>query len=91
MTQFRQVQWEGALDMSTVPGFVSMVQELLQLGSVAVDLSKVEFIDSTGVAGLLNLRQAAQTQGVELRLVQVHPEVLEILDIMGVADLFASA
>lgn len=90
MSEFKQVHWQGSLDMSTVAELVSLVEKMLGAGdSVEVDLSQVEFVDSTGIGGLLNLLQAAPEHGVEIRFVQIQPEVLEILEIMGVADLFA--
>jgi len=88
MAEPKRIGWNGALDMGAVSEFVAAVQGLFAAGTaVEVDLSGVQFIDSTGVAGLLKLRQAAAGQGAALRFDGFQPEVAEILEIMGVAGL----
>ncbi len=48
-----------------------------------VDMSSVEFIDSSGLSGLLRLRRAAQRRGVEIRLRGVPEHVAVLLRLSG--------
>ena len=60
----------GELDIATAPKLQSAVDELWQSGwcDVAIDFGDVEFVDSTGLATLLSLCRAAQTDGRRLAI-----------------------
>jgi anti-anti-sigma factor len=85
------VKIRGELDMNTAPELESSLQSLTSAPqtSVLVDLSDCEFIDSTGVALLVQawqrLDREAQGEG---RLVLCCPDtqVRRLLDITGVED-----
>lgn len=88
MAEMKVVVGSDALDMATMPDFVAEVSALIAQGQeVTVDMAGVEFIDSTGAGGLVRLHQAAKDRAVRLRFVGVRPEVREVLEIMGIADL----
>jgi phospholipid/cholesterol/gamma-HCH transport system permease protein len=61
---------EGALDTSTSPGLSSVLDnmEVNDERQFILDLDRLERIDSTGVAVILDARERLAEQGVELRL-----------------------
>ena len=85
----------GEIHMSTAPGLQRGLTEAIERGSKAIvlDLSGVEFIDSTGLSVLLNgLRQINAQQG-RLALVCANPTVLRLFEITSLDqtfDIFAS-
>jgi len=73
----------GEIHVSTAPQFSECLTEALADGKTAVvlDLSEVEFIDSTGLSVLLNgLRRVIRRQG-SLALVCSNPTVLRLFQI----------
>ena len=80
----------GEIHMTTAPGFSQRLQEAIDQGHTAVvlDLSEVEFIDSTGLSVLLNgLRRVTQLQG-RLALVCANPTVLRLFQITSLDKTF---
>ncbi len=61
---------EGRFDAHTVPEFSRQVRELS--GDVQIDLSNVEFIDSSGLMALKALEERLKHSGHVLRL--LHPQ-----------------
>lgn len=51
-----------------------------------VDLSALEFVDSTGIRLLVELRREAEADGRRLRYVDPAPRVLRLLDMTGLRD-----
>lgn len=81
----------GEVDMLTSPQLRAAV--LVQLdGSgvelVVLDLDGVTFLGTSGLAVLIEVREAAHTAGVELRLVCTARRVLRPLTIAGLMPLF---
>jgi len=73
----------GEIHVSTAPRFSECLTEALAEGKTAVvlDLSEVEFIDSTGLSVLLNgLRRVVRQQG-SMALVCTNPTVLRLFHI----------
>jgi anti-anti-sigma factor len=55
---------------------------------IVLNLEGVDFVDSQGAAKLTELLEAAATEGVVLRLARVKPQVLDVLELDGVAGLY---
>jgi anti-sigma B factor antagonist len=55
--------------------------------SVDVDLSQVEFLDSTGLGAIFRLRGMAQARGGRIRLVGPSRSVRRALELAGTTDL----
>jgi anti-sigma B factor antagonist len=55
---------------------------------IVVDLGAVEFLDSSGLSALLQIRRAAVAQGVEVALRDVTRSVGVLLQLTGVEELF---
>jgi len=80
----------GEIHVSTAPRFSQRLSEAIDSGSTAVvlDLSGVEFIDSTGLSVLLNgLRRVTAVQG-RLALVCTNPTVLRLFQITSLDETF---
>jgi high affinity sulfate transporter 1 len=56
--------------------------------SIVLNLEGVDFIDSQGAAKLTELHEVARAEGVVLRLARVKPQVLDVLELDGVAMMF---
>src|SRR5690349_3694394 len=59
--------------------------------TVVVDAAELEFLDSTGVNGLVVAHHAAQERGGRLYLVGAQGVVAEVLDVTGVGALLSPA
>jgi anti-sigma B factor antagonist len=80
----------GEIHVSTAPRFSQRLNDAIDSGKTAVvlDLSAVEFIDSTGLSVLLNgLRLVTQLHG-RLALVCANPTVLRLFQITSLDDTF---
>ncbi len=80
----------GEIHVSTAPRFAQRLSEAIDNGATAVvlDLSGVEFIDSTGLSVLLTgLRRITQVNG-SLALVCTNPTVLRLFQITSLDETF---
>lgn len=75
----------GALDISGVPALDAAIGEARDGTTVVVDLRNVEFIDSSGLALLLDQTEQAGRRGAELRVVPSR-DVLAVLTLARVTD-----
>jgi STAS domain-containing protein len=57
-------------------------------GLVELNLADLDFVDSAGIRCLLNCRSAVETAGSRLVLVEPSPQVVRVLDITGLFDVF---
>jgi anti-sigma B factor antagonist len=57
-------------------------------GVVELDLSGVEFVDSSGLRALIEAHQRFEASGSSLRLVHPSPAVVRLFEISGVDDYF---
>lgn len=80
---------EGDIDLLTAPAFEVMTFEGLGVGRdhLVVDLSKVRFIDSSGVAVLVVLRRQAHASMTRVAVV-CSPIVRKVLEMAGLHTVF---
>ena len=80
----------GEFDIASADDAGRILQELLSRGDAAVvlDLSGLDFMDSTGVRFLVEGRDTALARGVKLSLVEGGDAVQRVLMVSGVAALF---
>ncbi|GAB6876201.1 STAS domain-containing protein [Thermaerobacter litoralis] len=57
-------------------------------GPVILDLSRCQFIDSTGIGVLVDALRSYAARGIEVTAVRVRPAVFEVLEIVGAVDVF---
>lgn len=80
----------GDLDVYTAPRLRETLQESVPSGGrVVLDLSQVQFIDSTALGVLAGAHQAAQAGGGDFRIVVDDPFLLKIFHITGFDGIFA--
>ncbi|HEY3366678.1 MAG TPA: STAS domain-containing protein [Symbiobacteriaceae bacterium] len=83
-----RVAYTGSLDMATIPEAVALVEQAARSHQeICLDLAGLAFIDSTGVRGLIVLKRKLAEDGRKLCFDGFRPEILEILDILGVREL----
>jgi anti-sigma B factor antagonist len=80
----------GELDLTTVPLLDQRLIEVLPGGETVLDLSRVSFIDSTGIALLVSISATAREHGWPLELRDPSPHVDRLITLTGVAELLGS-
>jgi anti-sigma B factor antagonist len=80
----------GDVDIDTAPSLRYAVRELLQEGThdLVVDLSAVDFIDSTGLGVLVGALKDAQRNGGSLELMCTQRRMLSLLHLTGLNEAF---
>jgi anti-sigma B factor antagonist len=80
---------QGELDLGSAPALHREVHALLALPleAIALDLDGLEFVDSSGMRLLNDLRVAAEERRVPFSISAVSPAVRRLLDLTGMADL----
>jgi len=86
----RVVVVTGEIDMLSAPELdAAVLYELEQRPALVVlDLRRVEYLGSAGLASLMGVREAAWRVGAALRLVCSGPHVLRPMDLTGITGLF---
>ena len=82
----------GDFDMQASESIGDVKNRVPELATgVLLDLSKVSFIDSTGLRRLMELKKELLERDVRLFINKLSPEVNRVMDLSGVADLFEFA
>ena len=84
------IKVSGEIHLSTAPRFRERLETIIGTGDgrLVLDLTAVEFIDSTGLSVLLaGLRQISQRQG-HMALVCKNPTVLRLFEITSLDTTF---
>jgi len=81
---------EGEIDLSTVDELRSAVTAAADgVNTLLLDLTAVEFIDSAGLGGLLELRSTLRTRAVTLQISAGEGPVRQAMEITGLSELLA--
>src|SRR3954452_3275254 len=86
----RVISVTGEIHVTTAPEFSQRLNDAIAAGTtnVVIDMSGVEFIDSTGLSVLLNgLRRVTRNEG-NLSLVVANPTVLRLFEITRLDSTF---
>src|SRR3954449_5672063 len=80
---------DGVLDLATVEALSQLLREILEdrPATVAVDLARLSFLDSTGIHCLVNAAQTAASVGCKLIVRRPNATVVRVLGICGVDEL----
>jgi anti-sigma B factor antagonist len=81
----------GEIDLYTAPRLQSELTSALSANKsaqIVVDMSAVEFCDSTGMNVLLAAQRVANERGGDLTLAAPRPSVRKILEVTGLESVF---
>jgi anti-sigma B factor antagonist len=75
----------GELDVATAPDMREQLIELVNEGRahLVLDLSGVDFLDSTGLGMIVSALKRARTHGGDLRLVSTESRITRLFEITG--------
>jgi anti-sigma B factor antagonist len=80
----------GDVDVSTAPQIRSEIVRLHSQGvsNMAIDLSRVPFVDSFGLGVLVGALKRMRSSGGNLTLVVTEPRVLKLFEVTGLDAVF---
>jgi anti-sigma B factor antagonist len=84
------IDLDGELDITTAPEFEAKIQELFSQKryKIVLNTKNLIYVSSIGFGALLgNIRKARENRG-DIRLANVHPDVLEVLQMMEFHQIF---
>ena len=81
----------GSLDIASSPTLRAALMESADRDKheIIVDLTQLEFLDSTGLGALIGAHKRAAEHGGSVRLVAQEGQILRLLRITGLLDVFA--
>lgn len=85
------MQLKGDVDMNTSPDVRRDLGEVFKQGggkAVLINLSGVRYMDSSGIATLVEAMQNCMKQGMRLRLVALSPSVKDVFELARLASVF---
>lgn len=82
----------GSLDLATAPAVRSALLEAAEKGThdLIVDLTQLEFLDSTGLGVLIGAHRRAAERGASFRLIVRDGPISRLLNITGLIAVFAA-
>jgi len=82
----------GEIDLSSVGDLRAAVTQAAEdCDRLRLDLTRVDFIDSAGLGGLLELRSTLRARNVMLEIAAEDGPVRQAVEITGLAELLAPA
>jgi anti-sigma B factor antagonist len=80
----------GSLDLATSPSVRAALTQAASQGrhEIVVDLTRLEFLDSTGLGALIGAHRRALENGGTLRLVVSEGSIARLLNITGLIRVF---
>jgi anti-sigma B factor antagonist len=79
----------GEVDLETSAALREAFDGAIDSGDIQVDLSAVDYMDSTGLRAVLVARDEAESRGATLRVVAASNIVSRLIEIAGVDGLLA--
>lgn len=78
----------GELDITSAGALQERLTSIVENGNLRVDMSSVEFVDSSGLGALVQLHNLATDRGNRLELHGVPERVQRLLEITKLTELF---
>ncbi len=78
----------GTLDIATAPSLRARLDAAAAMGAITIDLSAVDFIDSTGLGALIGANRRAIERGEPLHLIVPEGPISRLLAITGLVRVF---
>ncbi len=86
----RVVHLSGEIDLEHAPQIRKILMGAVDQGSwVMVDMAAVTYIDSSGIACLIEALQLARKNGADLALIAVNPQAMRVLELARLDTVFA--
>ena len=84
------VSLRGEIDVYTAPRLRQALIDLVEEGAtdIVVDLSAIDFLDSTGLGVLVGGLKRVKSNEGELKLVVTQDRIMKIFDITGLSKVF---
>lgn len=81
---------DGEIDINTSPAIKKSFDKLVgsKTGRIVVNLSKVTYVDSSGLATLVEILKNMRSYGGKLRLSNMSPKVKSLFEITKLEKLF---
>ena len=82
---------KGDVDMNTSPDVRSGLAEVFKQGgakALLINLSGVRYMDSSGIATLVEAMQNCMKSGMKLRLVDLSPSVRDVFELARLSSIF---
>ncbi len=84
------VRLAGEVDLEHAPGVRRLLLDCVGRGKdMLVDLSRVDYIDSSGIASLIEALQATKARGTGFGLVAVSAQAMRVLELARLDRVFA--
>jgi anti-sigma B factor antagonist len=85
-----ELSLRGELDLTSVPVFERELEaaQASEIDHLVIDLSGLEFMDSTGLRALLLVRERAASDGHQLTLRRCPRQVQRVLELTKTVDAF---
>lgn len=83
----------GEIDVAAAPSIRERLIELIADGHnhIVVDLTEVDFLDSTGLGVLVGGVRRTRSAGGDLRICCTNPRILKVFEITGLDEAFTVA
>ena len=80
----------GEIDLSNASRLTDWLAIIIseQPAAVDIDLSRMTFMDSTGIRSFVAARHLCEEKSLPFRLVQVQPNTRRLIEAVGLADYF---
>lgn len=83
------VELDGEIDLERAPALRKTLLDCVKRGrDVLVDLSRVTYIDSSGIASLVEALQNAGKSDTRFSLIAISPEVLRVFELARLDKVF---
>ena len=80
---------KGSIDAMTAPEITEYIQRLVAKGNIKLvaDFSGVDYTSSAGLRVLLGAIKETRAQSGDMRLAEVQPDVLKVLNLSGFTNI----
>jgi anti-sigma B factor antagonist len=80
---------DGELDLASAPALQETIERACEedaTSAITLDLSKLGFIDSTGLAAIVYVSRVCEQRGCELAMIRGPEAVQRVFDLTGLAE-----
>lgn len=84
------VTLRGEIDFTVTPRMRERLALFIETtgGEIVLDMGGLDYIDSSGLAALIEARKKLQSQGRKISISEVSPQVRKLFNLTQIGDLF---